>query len=48
MRKRYEIKPGWRERERIQNTEHFIYTRNFFNYSELFSKKAVLKTVIDN
>ena len=26
-------------------TEHFIYTGNFFNYSELFSEKAVLKTI---
>ena len=36
-----------RERERTEQniTEHFIYTRNFFNYSELFSEKAALKTI---
>ena len=36
-----------RERERTEQniTEYFIYTRNFFNYSELFSEKAALKTI---
>jgi len=37
-------KKEWKKKAKQNKTEHFIYTQNFFNYSELFSEKAVFKT----